>query len=211
MASAVPEVESRGEGSLHGASSRRALLGAATAVAAFGSVPLIGRLFRVGDAFGSRSPAQDAKILQLVQLLEYTQVAFYAQALNRAGLKGELREFAHTALGHERQHLAAIEKALGSRALARPAFAFGAKTRNPGAFARAAIDLEDIAVAAYNGQAPNLTKRTLAAAAEIVSVEARHAAWVRAIVGRIAAPDPVDRPMTAREAAAGLHGIGLRA
>jgi hypothetical protein len=210
LASAVPEVEGREEVSGSGASSRRALLGAAAALGTFASVPLIGRLFRVGDAFGSRSPAQDAKILQLVQLLEYTQVAFYGQALNRAGLKGELRDFAHTALGHERQHLAAIQKALGARALARPAFAFGAKTRSADAFASAAIDLEDIAVAAYNGQAPNLTKGTLAAAAEIVSVEARHAAWVRAIVGQVAAPDPVDKPMTARQAAAGLHRIGLR-
>src|SRR5580765_4520080 len=97
MASAVPEVEVGGDESVNRATSRRAVLGAAAAVGGFGSVPLIGRLFRVADAFGSRSPAQDRKILQLVQLLEYTQVAFYAEALERAGLKGELRDFAHTA------------------------------------------------------------------------------------------------------------------
>ena len=38
-------------------------------------------------------------------------------------------------------------------------------------------------MSAYNGQGPNLTKATLAAAATIVSVEARHAAWIRRIVG----------------------------
>jgi hypothetical protein len=211
LASAVPEVEGCDEVLRSDASSRRALLGTAAALGAFASVPVIGRLFRVGDALGSRSPAQDRKILQLVQLLEHTQVAFYAQALKQAGLKGELRDFARTALGHERAHLAAIEKALGAAALAKPTFAFGRKTRSPAAFAQSAIDLEDIAVSAYNGQAPNLTKGTLAAAAEIVSVEARHAAWVRAIVGQVAAPDPVDRPITARQAAAGLHRIGLRA
>ena len=44
--------------------------------------------------------------------------------------------------------------------------------------------LEDTAVAAYNGQAANHeTKPTLKAAATIVSVEARHAAWIRDIVG----------------------------
>jgi hypothetical protein len=56
-----------------------------------------------------------------------------------------------------------------------------------------------------------LTKRTLGAAAEIVSVEARHAAWVRAIAGEIAAPDPVDKPMTAKQVADGLREIGLKA
>jgi rubrerythrin len=180
------------------------------ALGTLASVPLIGRLFRLGDALASPSKAQDTKILQLVLELEYTQVVFYEQALQQAGLKDGLREFAQTALGHERQHLAAIQKALGAKALPRPAFDFGPKTKSADAFAQAAIDLEDIAVAAYNGQASNLTKSTLAAAARIVSVEARHAAWVRAIVGQVAAPDPVDKPMTSQQALAGLHGIGLR-
>jgi len=132
------------------------------------------------------------------------------QALREAGLDGDLRDFAQTALGHERQHLAAIQQALGARALPRPTFAFGQRTKSADAFAEAAIELEDIAVAAYNGQAPNLTKATLAPAAEIVSVEARHAAWVRAIVGQVAAPDPVDKPLTAQQAAAGLQRFGVR-
>lgn len=148
--------------------------------------------------------------MQLVLQLEYTQVAFYQQALRDAGLGGELREFARTALGHERQHLAAIKKALGAKAGPKPTFDFGTRTRSPGAFRKAAIELEDIAVAGYNGQATNLTKATLAAAAEIVSVEARHAAWVRALGGEVAAPDPVDEPMTASQVVAGLQKIGLR-
>jgi rubrerythrin len=148
--------------------------------------------------------------LQLVLQLEYTQVAFYEQALQDAGLNDDLRDFAQTALGHERQHLAAIQQALGAKALPRPMFDFGQRTTNADAFTQAAIELEDIAVSAYNGQAANLTKGTLAAAAEIVSVEARHAAWVRAIVGQVAAPDPVDKPLTAQQAAAGLRQIGVR-
>ncbi len=91
------------------------------------------------------------------------------------------------------------------------AFRFGAKTKSADAFVRATIDLEDIAVAGYNGQATNLTKPTLAAAAEIVSVEARHAAWVRALAGEVAAPEPVDKPMTAQQVARGLREIGMRA
>ena len=194
-----------GEGSL----SRRALLGAGAAGAVV-TVPVAGRLLRLGDALGTPSKAQDVKILQLVLQVEYTQVAFYEEALAHAQLSGDVREFAETALGHERQHLAAVKKALGSKAGAKPRFAFGDKTSTDASFMRAAITLEDIAVAGYNGQAANLTKPTLAVAAEIVSVEARHAAWVRALAGEIAAPDPVDKAMTAQQAASGLQTLGVR-
>ena len=189
---------------------RRALLGAG-ALGALAAIPLGGRLLRLGDALGSPSKAQDAKILQLVLELEHTQVAFYEQALAHAGLKGELRDFARTAAGHERKHLSAIRSALGAKAGPAPAFDFGGKTKSPEAFRNAAIQLEDIAVAGYNGQATNLTKGTLAAAAEIVSVEARHAAWVRAIAGEVAAPDPVDKPMTGQQVAAELRTFGAKA
>ena len=208
MRRAVPDVEVAqdvGDSSL----SRRALLGAGV-LGAVVTVPVVGRLLRVGDALGTPSKAQDVKILQLVLQVEYTQVAFYEEALAQDRLSGDVREFAQTALGHERQHLAAVKKALGSKAGAKPRLAFGDKTKNARAFMRAAIQLEDIAVAGYNGQAANLTKGTLAVAAEIVSVEARHAAWVRALAGEVAAPKPVDEPMTAQQAVAGLHALGLR-
>lgn len=195
------------------AASRGALLaaGAGLVLSALAAAPLLGRLVRVDEAIAAPSKAQDLKILQLVLQLEYTQVAFYEQALSDGGLTGELHDFAQTALGHERAHLAAIQKALGAQAGPKPTFRFGAKTKSADAFVRATIDLEDIAVAGYNGQATNLTRPTLAAAAEIVSVEARHAAWIRALAGEVAAPDPVDKPMTAQRVAQGLHQIGMRA
>jgi Ferritin-like domain len=170
---------------------------------------LTGRLLRGGSALAAPSKAQDAVILGLVQQLEQTQVAFYERALQQAGLRGDLREFAQTVLGHERAHLAAIGRALG-KTPATPRFEFGSRTTSNKAFVATAIELEDLAVATYNGQAANLTKPTLAAAAEIVSVEARHAAWIRALEGEVAAPHPVDRPTTAAHAAARLHAIGLR-
>ena len=171
--------------------------------------PFLRPLLGLGAA-DAASKSQDLRILQLVLQLEYTQVALYEQALKEASLTGQLRDFARTALKHERQHLAAVKQALGSKAGPKPRFEFGSKTKNADAFTQTAIKLEDIAVAGYNGQATNLTKPTLAVAAEIVSVEARHAAWVRAIADEVAAPDPVDKPMTASQVAAGLHEIGLR-
>jgi rubrerythrin len=189
-------------------SSRRRLLTAA-GLALAGAVP-VARLIGSGTASAAPSRAQDAKILQLVLQVEYTQVAFYEQALQHASLKGDLREFARAVLAHERAHLSAVKRALGSAAGPAPSFAFGARTRSPAAFVRSAIALEDAAVAGYNGQAANLTKPTLAVAAEIVSVEARHAAWVRAIAGEVAAPEPVDSPITAQRVAATLRAFGMK-
>jgi hypothetical protein len=190
--------------------SRRAVLGVA-ALGALVATRLVGRLVRLADAFASPSKAQDARILQLVLQLEYTHVAFYEQALQKASLQGELRTFAQTALGHERAHVAAIKGALGPKAGPRPSFDFGPAVRNPDEFKQAAIKLEDIAIAGYNGQATNLTAGTLAAAAKIVSVEARHASWVRTLAGEVAAPEAVDKPMTAKQVSDALREIGLKA
>jgi Ferritin-like domain len=207
MRPVVPEVE----GDDRPPSSRATILGAAAAaLAGLASVPLVARLLELRDADAAASKAQDAKILQLVLQLEYMKVGFYEQALKNASLKGDLRTFATTALGHEHQHLAAVKKALGPKAGPKPSFDFGQRTHSANSFVATAIELEDIAVAGYNGQATNLTKPTLAAAAEIVSVEARHAAWVRALAGDVAAPDPVDKPLTAQQVVQRLHAIGLK-
>jgi rubrerythrin len=190
-------------------SSRRTVL-AVAALGTIGTVPLAARLLRLGAANAAPSKAQDVRILQLVLQVEYTHVAFYDQALRHASLQGELRTFAQTALAHERAHLGAVKQALGVKAGPRPRFDFGAAVRSPAAFTRAAIKLEDLAIAGYNGQATNLTPTTLAAAATIVSVEARHASWVRTLAGVVAAPEPVDKAITAAQLAAGLRQIGLR-
>jgi rubrerythrin len=188
-------------------SSRLAFVAAAGAIAAGA---LLGR--RPADALAATpSKAQDVRILQLVLQLEYTQVAFYELALRAASLRGELREFAQTALAHERAHLAALRSALGAKAAPRPSFDLRRATTDPATFRKTAIELEDLAVRGYNGQATNLTPGTLAVAATIVSVEARHASWVRALAGEVAAPEPVDKPMTARQVVDRLHKIGLKA
>ncbi len=178
---------------------------------ALAATPFFAPFVRLGSAFASPSKAQDVRILQLVLQLEYTQVAFYEQALRKGSLKGDVRVFAKTALGHERAHLAAIKRALGAKAGPAPSFDFGSAVRDSDEFGQTAIKLEDIAIAGYNGQAANLTSSTLAAAATIVSVEARHASWIRTLVGEVAAPDAVDEPMTAKQVVDGLHQIGLKA
>jgi Ferritin-like domain len=62
------------------------------------------------------------------------------------------------------------------------------------------VSLEEAGLGVYNGQAVNLTPKTLAAAARVVSVEARHAAWARAIAGKDPAPLAVDVPVSVSQA-----------
>jgi len=175
------------------------------AVAAGGAV--LGALPKLASS--APSPAQDVKILNLVLLLEYIESAFYAEARARGALRGELREYVQVVGAHEQQHLSAVRGALGNKARAKPRLRFGNATTDPDAFVAAAINLEDTSVAAYNGQATNLTKPTLAVAAKIVSVEARHAAWIRAIAGRPPAADATDPSLTQAQVQAALRKTGF--
>jgi rubrerythrin len=152
----------------------------------------------------------DLRALNLILMVEFTENAFYAEALDRNRLGGELRDYARSVAAQEKEHLDFVRSALGGRAEAEPDFDFGDKTGDPDAFAAAAGDLEDLAVAAYNGQGTNVSPKTLAAAATIVSVEARHAAWIRSIVGEPPAPDATDTPQSADEVLDGLQQAGLR-
>lgn len=160
-------------------------------------------------ASAAQSPAQDAEIFNFALLLEYVQAAFYGEAVERAELSGELLRFAEVVAEHERAHVEYLREALGSGARAEPTTDFGEATADPEAFGAAAVTLEDVAVAAYNGQAANLTKGALRAAARIISVDARHAAWIRSIVGESPAAQAVDAPLSAERATARVEETGF--
>ena len=160
-------------------------------------------------ATSAPSPKQDAEILNFALLIEQLQAAFYAESLTHGRLRGQLRQFAEVVEGHERAHRKFVESALGSNAHGPPRFRFGETTSDPAKFVAAAVALEDTALAAYNGQGPNLTAPTLGAAARIVSVEARHAAWARVLAGQTPAPVAVDQPAGEGQARAALKRSGL--
>jgi hypothetical protein len=170
-----------------------------------------GALARSGAAGALASPsrAQDRSILNFALLLEYVQAAFYSQAVDGNRLRGELREFAETVAGHEHAHVRFLRKALGSGARREPTYHFGTATRDERKFVEAAVELENLGVAAYNGQVANLTKKTLAAAAEIVSVEGRPAAWISDLGGRDPAPRAADPGAGAAEVLAALRATGF--
>ena len=162
-----------------------------------------------GRVASAPSPAQDVRVLNLALLIEYVEAAFYAEARAKNVLSGELRDFAAVVGAHEQRHLAFLKSALGSKARGKPRLVFGKAVTDPDAFVKAAVALEDTSVAAYNGQAANLTRTALAAAAKIVSVEARHAAWIRTIAGKSPAADATDPSMTEAQALAALRGTGF--
>jgi rubrerythrin len=155
------------------------------------------------------SAAQDRKIFNFALLLEYLQAAFYTRAVEHGSLRGDIRDFAEVVSGHERAHVAYLRKALGDHARPRPTFDFGNATKNERAFVKAAILLENTGVAAYNGQAANLTKPALAAAAEIVSVEGRHAAWISDIAGEPPAPRAADPGEPSADVVRKLESLGF--
>ena len=159
---------------------------------------------------GASKAQRELQALNLLLMIEYTEVALYSEALRADAIKGELRSFAEVAVQHEQAHLALLKKVLGDRADPEPEHDFGDATDDPDAFAGAAGRLEDVAVGAYNGQAANVLPEAFAAAARIVSVEARHAAWVRSIVRRDPAPRATDKPLSDAQVHAALAKLGVR-
>ena len=151
----------------------------------------------------------DVEVLSYALLLEELQAAFYEAALDRAGLRGELREFAEVVSGHEREHVKLLRGALGAKARPIPRFAFGKAVSSPRRFAATALQLEDLGVAAYNGQATNLRRDALIAAARIVSVDARHAAWIRAIQNRPPARQATDPSSSRADVLAAVKKTGF--
>jgi rubrerythrin len=140
--------------------------------------------------------ARDVSILNFALTLEELQAAFYTEVERNKVLHGALKRQATTVGATERAHVRAFRTALGSRAVARPHFDFGGATEGPDAFRRTAVAFEDLAVAAYKGQAPRITSRAyLASALAIHSVEARHAAWIRRLAGKAPVSGPFDEPL----------------
>ena len=171
--------EAHEEGMNRSALFRRAVVGGGTFLA--GGL-LVGGLPRV--ALGKPSAAQDGRILNFALLLEYLESEFYVDAVNKGALvtRPRLLGFATTVRDHELAHVEFLSKALGSKAIGKPTFDFGDTVKDNWKFLATATVLEDTGVTAYDGQGTRLTRNTLAAAATIVSVEARHAAWVRQIM-----------------------------
>jgi hypothetical protein len=144
----------------------------------------------------------DAEILNLALTLEYLEADFYNVKGRSVGLKGEAKRYARMFGEQESSHvsaLTAVIKQLGATPAAKPTFVFPATDEH--SFLRLASVLENTGVGAYNGAAPSIKdKQVLAAAGEIVQVEARHAAAVNLLLEMSPTPDQgFDRPLNKTE------------
>jgi hypothetical protein len=156
--------------------SRRGLLAAAAA----GAEPW----FWSPEARAASVFSQRRRHPQYALVLEYLQASFYTEAERSGALSGKTAQAATVVGATERAHVKAFQNLLGSKAVKRPLFDFQGVTEAQQAFLKTAVAFEDLAVAAYKGQAPKLrSSAVLAAAVGIHSVEARHAAWMRELFG----------------------------
>jgi hypothetical protein len=160
------------------------------------------------QAFGQELPQDIKDVLNFALTLEHIEDYFYRTGLATDGLipAEYLDVFRHIGL-HEAEHVALLESVLGADAVARPhidATAGGQYAdvlENFDTYLTLSQTLEDLGVAAYKGQAPNLIENDdiLQTALRIHSVEARHAAMVRKIGGMKPWEDAFDEPMTKEE------------
>lgn len=163
--------------------------------AVLGSGVLLAGLSAVASPARAQVGKTDASILNYALVLEYLQADFYSEAERLKTLKGKTARQARVVGAHERSHVKALRGVLGRAAVKKPSFNFRGVTEDAGAFRRTAVAFEDLAVAAYAGQATRIEgKPYLVAALGILSVEARHASWIRRIAGRAPAARAFDEP-----------------
>jgi hypothetical protein len=148
--------------------------------------------------------ANDIGILNFALLLEELESAFYANVVS-SGKITDAKEMEYMKFlgAQEAAHVTFLRKVLANQAIfATQDLSFNQTSLNAILVNRdrilnTAVTLEDVGVHAYNGAGTSLTNPTyLLAAGSIVSVEARHAAGVRSLLGRPTTELDSDRQIT---------------
>lgn len=161
---------------------------------ALGGAAMLGALLTPPPAAAELS---DVGILRFGLRFEYLQAAFYTEA-EQIGTIGRMtarkQQWARVLGAHERAHVRIIKQVLGPKAEASPFFDFRGNTETDGGFTRTAVAMEDLTVALITGIMPEIHSRSLAAALfSLLTVEARHAAWARNIIGATPSPSALDQ------------------
>jgi Ferritin-like domain len=156
----------------------------------------VGALAGGRDAHGAPATTRgDTAILRFDLVLEYLQAALYTEAERIGALTPKTLAWARVVGAHERAHVQAIKGLLGRKAVPSPAFNFHGVTEVERPFIRTAVAFEELTGALLKWQAVRLDSREiLAAVATLHSVETRHAAWIRRIVGLQPAKSAFDQP-----------------
>ena len=145
--------------------------------------------------------ADDVGILNFALLLEELEAAFYAAVADSGKVTDSKEAEYMRVLGtQEAAHVTFLRSVLGEQTLfATKDISFNqdgldAILTDRDKILNTAVALEDVGVHAYNGAGPSLKNPTyLLAAGSIVSVEARHAAGVRSLLGKPTTEPDSDR------------------
>ena len=136
----------------------------------------------------------DLAIVNFDVILEYLQSALYVEAQRLGALNPKTLEWARVVGAHELAHLEALKRMV-DRPPKRPSFNFRGVTENEATFIKTAVAFEDLTAAILKWQALRLDSREiLAAAATLHTVETRHAAWIRRIIGVSPVASAFDEP-----------------
>jgi hypothetical protein len=158
-------------------------------------------------ARAAASSSRDTAILNAALVLEELGASFYGQALQHGGLGGETLTFVQTVHAHEVAHAAFVRRLLGAAAKPAPRFSFGDRTASEASVQHTAMMLEGLCTEALVGVAPLLTRRTLGKAGALLPVEARHVAWITAIVHGNPAPSAFQAGTTLTHARAATRAF----
>jgi hypothetical protein len=157
--------------------------------------------------------ADDVGILNFALLLEELEAAFYAAAVDSGQISDSMElEYVQVLGAQEAAHVTFLRSVLGDQVLFETAdLSFNSSGLNAvlsdrSTILNTAVTLEDLGVHAYNGAGPSLTNPTfILAAGSIVSVEARHAGGVRALLGRSTTQPDSDRLVSDDDLVASLN------
>jgi rubrerythrin len=203
--------------------SRRRLLGSSAKVAGGGAValslaglPVVGR---AQDATPEATPVavefeSDVDVLNYALTLEHLENAFYRDGIGLFDfgvdtLDLNVNEQLAAISAHEATHVQALTDtivALGGTPVEEQVYDFEDAYESDTAFLETAAVFENLGVSAYNGAGQFLTDPALlTTAGTIVSVEARHAAYLNYLIEENPFPDAFDEDLSPEEvlAAAG--------
>ena len=138
-----------------------------------------GRAARLGDVI--KLGTGDVAVLNYAYALEQLEAAFYVEVVKAGTLTGDELKYFTDIRDHELAHREFFKSALGSAAIPAltPDFSM-IDFKNRASIIQTAMTFEDLGVAAYNGAGKFIKNPDyLTLAGKIVSVEARHAAYIR--------------------------------